>query len=76
MTKDPLIPDDQANKVREALSKKSIKPEDSVQDELEDMARDIALIEPNPVGWNGWAICLDEPTVDAVVLMCVESKTI
>jgi len=39
------IPDDQANKVREAPSKKSISPEDELADALEEMARDIALGE-------------------------------
>ena len=55
MSKNPIIPDtwgipdEQANKVREALSKKSIKPEDAVQKALEEMARDITIIEPDPV---------------------------
>jgi len=47
------IPDDQAKKVREALSKKSIKPEDAVQNALEEIARDIVIIEPDPKDW-GW----------------------
>jgi len=60
MTKNPIIPetwgipDDQANKVREALSKKSIKPEDAVQDALDEIARDIAIIEPDPKDWEWW----------------------
>jgi len=48
------IPDDQANKVREALSKKSIRPEDVVQKAIEELARDIAIIEPDPRDWTGW----------------------
>ena len=48
------IPDEQANKVREALSKKSIRPEDRVQEALEEIARDIAIIEPDPVDWGWW----------------------
>jgi hypothetical protein len=28
--------------------------EDELQDALEDMARDIALIEPDPEDWGGW----------------------
>ena len=46
------IPDDQANKVREALSKKSIRPEDRVQDAVDELARDIALSDLvfNPLG--------------------------
>jgi len=60
MSKNPVIPEtwgipnDQANKVREALRKKSTWPEDRVQDALDDMARDIALIEPDPQDWTGW----------------------
>ena len=48
------IPDDLANKVREALNKKSIRPEDRVQDALDEIARDIAIIEPDPQDWTGW----------------------
>jgi len=60
MIKNPIIPetwgipDDQANKVREALSKKSIRPEDAVQEAIEEIARDIAIIEPDPQDWTGW----------------------
>jgi len=36
------------------VNKKYITPEDELQDALEEMARDIALIEPNPVDWGGW----------------------
>ena len=55
MSKNPTIPDtwgipdDQARKVIEALSKKSIRPEDAVQKAIEEIARDIAIIEPDPV---------------------------
>jgi len=62
MSKNPIIPDtwgilnEQANKVREALSKKSIKPEDAVQKAIEEIARDIAIIEPDPKDW-GWWVC-------------------
>ncbi len=48
------IPDDQANNVREALSKKSIRPEDRVQKGVEELARDIATIEPEPGDWVWW----------------------
>jgi len=60
MSKNPLIPDtwgipdDQANKVKEALNKKSIRPEDVVQRAIEELARDIAIIEPDPLDWGGW----------------------
>ena len=52
------IPDDQANKVIEALSKKSITPEDAVQKALEEIARDIAIIEPDPQDWGWWIFYL------------------
>jgi len=60
MSKDPVIPETwgipeaQANKVREALSKKSIRPEDRVQKAVEEIARDIAIIEPDPMDWGWW----------------------
>ena len=66
MSKNPVIPDtwgipdDQANKVREALSKKSIRPEDAVQKSLEEIARDIAIIEPDPGDWGWWVNYLIE----------------
>ena len=44
------MPDYMARKVSEVLNKKPISPEDELADALEDMARDIALIEPNPYG--------------------------
>ena len=49
------IPDDQANKVIEALSKNSIRPEDRLQQAIEESARDIAIIEPDPEDW-GWCV--------------------
>jgi hypothetical protein len=54
------IPDDQANKVREALRKKSIRPEDAVQKAIEELARDIAIIEHEPVDWGWWVTHLLE----------------
>jgi len=48
------MPDDLAKKISEVLNKKSITPEKELQDALDEMARDIALIEPNPVDWGGW----------------------
>jgi hypothetical protein len=54
------IPDDQAKKVREALSKKSVGPEDAVQKALEEIARDIAIIEPNPIDRGWWVSFLLE----------------
>ena len=48
------IPDDLAKKVSEVLNKFSITPMDELQDELDDMARDIALLEPDPLGCGWW----------------------
>jgi hypothetical protein len=36
------------------LNNKPISPEDELADALDDMARDIALIEPNPADWGWW----------------------
>ena len=36
------------------LNNKPTSPEHDLQDALDEMARDIALIEPNPVDWGGW----------------------
>ena len=46
------MPDNQAKNVSEALNRKSTTPEDELQAALDDLARDIALIEPNPVDWG------------------------
>ena len=54
------IPDDQANKVREVLNKKSIRPEDAVKNALDEIARDIAIIEPDPEDWGWWVTHLLE----------------
>ena len=48
------MPNDLAKQVSEALNKKSILPEDELGDALDEMARDIALIEPDPQDWAGW----------------------
>ena len=47
------MPEDLAKQVNEALNRKSITPEDELADALDEMARDIALLEPNPVDWGG-----------------------
>jgi len=66
MSKNPVIPetwgipDDQARKVSEALNRKSIKPEDAVQDALDEIARDFAIIEPDPEDWGWWVSYLLE----------------
>jgi methionine synthase II (cobalamin-independent) len=54
------MPDDMAKKVREALSRKSITPEEELQTAIDEMARDIALIEPDPQDWGWWVSYLLE----------------
>ena len=52
------IPDELAKKVNEAFNRKSITPEDELADALKDMARDIALIEPDSqIGERGLPTC-------------------
>ena len=46
------LPDVLARKVSESLNKKFATPEDKLQDALDEMVRDIALIEPHPVDWE------------------------
>ena len=48
------MPDDLANQVNKALNRKSITPEQELQDAIDEMARDIALIEPDPQDWGWW----------------------
>ncbi len=48
------MPDDLSNKINEVLNNKPLSPEDELADALCDMARDIALIEPDPQDWAGW----------------------
>jgi hypothetical protein len=47
------MPDDMAKKITEGLEKKRITPKDELADALEEMPRDIALIEPEPRDWGG-----------------------
>ena len=54
------MPDDLAKKISEVLNHKPITPEDELSDAQEDMARDIALIEPDPEDWGGWVVYLLE----------------
>ena len=48
------LPDDLADRIGETLNKKSLKPEDAVQQALEEIARDITIIEPDPEDWGWW----------------------
>jgi hypothetical protein len=60
------MPDDLPKKVIGALTRKSVTPEDELQAALEDMARDIALIEPNPLNWGEWvSYLLDQVEAEA-----------
>ena len=54
------MPDDLARKISESINWKRITPEDEIQDALDEMARDIALIEPNPQDWEWWVSYLLE----------------
>ena len=47
------MPDDLAKKVNEVLNNQPISPEDELADALDELARDIALIEPNPLDGGG-----------------------
>jgi hypothetical protein len=48
------LPNDLTRRISELVNKKPYAPEDDLQEALDDLARDIALIEPNPVDWGGW----------------------
>ena len=48
------VSDDQANNALKALSKKSIHHEDAIQKDIEELARDIAIIEPDPEDGGWW----------------------
>ncbi len=55
----PMLPA-MAKRVNESINKRPVSPEDKLQKELDEMAQDIALIEPNPVDWGGWVSYLLE----------------
>ena len=42
------MPDHMARKVKESINRKRITPEDELQKALDEMARAIALMEPDP----------------------------
>jgi hypothetical protein len=48
------MPYEMAKKVSDILNNKTISPEDEPADALDEMARDIALIEPEPKDWGVW----------------------
>lgn len=48
------MPDYMAKRVIDSVSKKPVSPEGELQKALDEMARDIALIEPNTFDWGWW----------------------
>lgn len=48
------VPDDMASWLRKSVNKRPYAPEDELQEAIDDVARDIAILEPNPVDWGGW----------------------
>jgi len=46
------MPDSMAKRVSDGVNKKPLSPEDKVQSVLDEMDRDISLIEPNPKDWS------------------------
>lgn len=52
------MPDDLAKKVSKTLNKKRNTPKDELADALDEMARDISLIEPDTMDWGWWVIYL------------------
>lgn len=54
------MPPDMAKRVLESLNKKQLTPEDKLQIALDEIARDISLLEPNPKDWGWWVSYLLE----------------
>ena len=48
------IPDYMARRISDLVNKKPITPQNKLRDVLDEMAPDIALIEPDPVDWGWW----------------------
>ena len=48
------VPDDMSEWLRKSVNRKPFEPEDDLKEAIEDLARDIATLEPNPVDWEGW----------------------
>ena len=51
------LPVDLADRLGEVMNQKPKSPENELADALEDMARDIAVVEPEPMDWVGWISC-------------------
>jgi hypothetical protein len=61
------MPEYMAKRVSESVNKKSESPEDMLQKALEEVARDIALIEPDPRDWAWWvSYLLEQLQVEAM----------
>ena len=54
------MPDYMAKRVSDSVNKRPASPEDNLQKALEEIARDIALIEPDPKDWAWWVSYLLE----------------
>ncbi len=50
------MPDNQANRLIDNLNRISISPERGLERALKDIARDIAILEPDPVDWGDWVV--------------------
>jgi hypothetical protein len=54
------MPEDLAKQVREELDKRSITPQDKLQEAMDELARDIAILEADTRDWEGWVMYLIE----------------
>ena len=54
------MPDYMAKRVSDSVKKRPASPEDKLQKALDEVARDIALIEPDPKDWAWWVSYLLE----------------
>ncbi len=54
------MPEYMAKRVSDSVNKKPKSPEDKLQKALDEMARDIALIEPDPKDWAWWVAYLQD----------------
>ena len=48
------VPDDMSEWLKKSVNRKPYAPEDDLQDAIDDIAQDIAILEPDPVDWGGW----------------------
>ena len=49
-----MLSDNLAERISELVNKKSYGPEDDLKEVIDDLVRDIAIHEPNPIDWRGW----------------------